>query len=363
VTRPARVVIDTDAARHNLARARALAPQQRIMAIIKADGYGHGLVRMASAFAAADAYGVACLEEARTLRDAVVERPIVLLEGPFAAAEIAEIAECGFETVIHCFEQIRYLESARIKKQLRVWVKIDTGMHRLGFPTADLAEARKRLMACSCVHPPLRVMSHFASAHDPAEASVDEQLSRFEAETADWAGERSLANSAALLSRRDTLAEWVRPGLMLYGISPFAGENGVDRDLRPVMELRSRLISVKQVSAGATVGYGGDWRAERDTTIGIVAMGYGDGYPRHAPSGTPVLIKGKRARLAGRISMDMLAVDLHGIDAPAVGDPVVLWGPELPVEVIAEYADTAPYELLCGVPALRAHYQDAKESV
>lgn len=359
MTRPARVVIDTDAARYNLARARALAPRQRIMAIVKADAYGHGLVRMAAAFSAADAFGVACLEEARTLRAAGVERPIILLEGPFAAAEIEEIAAHGFETVIHCFEQIRYLETACLTTQLRVWVKIDTGMHRLGFPISAVAEARERLLACACVHPELRIMSHFASAHELSDASVDAQLSNFDTATADWPGERSLANSAALLSRADTHADWVRPGLMLYGISPFPGENGADRDLRPVMELRSRLIAVKRVATGATVGYGGDWRAERDTTIGIVAMGYGDGYPRHAPSGTPVLVNGKRVPLAGRISMDMLAVDLNGIDAPAVGDPVVLWGPELPVEVIAEYADTAPYELLCGVPALRAHYQEA----
>jgi alanine racemase len=344
--RPALATIDLAAHRHNLAEARRRAPRSRLVAVVKANGYGHGAARLLPALGAADMLGVACLEEAAILREAGARQPILLLEGVFAAGELVACARHGFELAVHGPEQLRMLELARLPRALTAWLKIDTGMGRLGFRPEAAAAAWRRLRDSPSVGA-IRLMSHLASADEPGDAATPAQLARFAA--LDLPGERSFANSAGLLGWPAAHGHWVRPGIMLYGVSPVAGRTGADEGLRPVMTLETRLIAVKEIRAGEAVGYGGTWRAPADGRIGIAAIGYGDGYPRHAPSGTPVLVDGAPAPLAGRVSMDMIAVDLAGHPAAEVGARVVLWGDGLPVEGLAARAGTIAYELLCGV--------------
>lgn len=358
MNRPARVVIDRAAARANLARARALAPRQRLMAVVKADAYGHGVARMAQLYAGADAFGVACLEEAVELREAGVDAPIGLLEGPFSPAELPEIQRLGLDTVVHHEEQVRMLELAPAGRPVRVWLKVDSGMHRLGVEPGQAAALWQRLHGAAAVAGGTVLATHLASAHLRAGDSVDAQLRAFETALAGLPGPRSIANSAALLSRPDTRGDWVRPGLMLYGVSPFEDCTAAELGLAPVMTLRSALISVRRVPAGEGVGYGGTWRCPETMPVGVVALGYGDGYPRHAGSGTPVLVNGVRTQVIGRASMDMITVDLRPVPAAAIGDPVVFWGRGLPVEEIAAHAGTIPYELLCSV-RVRARFVES----
>ncbi len=360
MTRPARVVVDLEAARANLGRARGAAPGRKIMAIVKADAYGHGLLPMAQALAGAEAFGVACLEEAEVLREAGIGHPIVLLEGPFSAHELHEMRRLDLDTVIHDEEQVRMLDTVPDGPPLRLWIKLDTGMHRLGFPPERFGKLIRHLAPHRAVARPLRFMSHLAAAHEPDPASVSAQLARFREILHRIAGERSIANSAALLKWPETQLDWVRPGLMLYGVSPFAEETGESLGLRPVMSLVSGLIAVRRVPAGESVGYGGSFRCPEDMPVGVVAMGYGDGYPRHAASGTPVLVAGRRAALIGKASLDMLTVDLRACPEARVGESVLLWGPGLPVEEVARAAGTIPYELLCAVRGrVRFHDQVA----
>jgi alanine racemase len=349
MARPACVFVNRDAAQANLARVRELAPTQRIMAIVKADAYGHGLVRMAQALTGADAFGVACLEEAQLLREAGIRHRIVLLEGPFAYDEVTELARLNIDTVIHNEEQVRMLEQFHTDTPLSVWLKVDTGMHRLGLAPEQVESVWQRLRQCQSVSMHIRLMTHFASAQERGSATVVEQLAEFQQAIGELTGEHCIANSAAIIDHPASHGQWVRPGLMLYGVSPFADSDAVIEGLQPVMSLRSRLIAVRQLHAGAGVGYGASWRCPEDMPVGVVAMGYGDGYPRHAESGTPVLVNGVRAALIGKASMDMLTVDLRGVTDAKVGDPVVLWGDGLPVEEVARCANTIPYELLCSV--------------
>ncbi len=358
MTRPACVVISRQAASANLQRVRALAPNSRVMAVLKADAYGHGLLRMAGALRGADAFGVACLQEAVQLRDAGLDLPTVMLEGPFDAGELTRIAELDLETVVHTDRQLQWLEQAVISKPVRVWVKVDSGMHRLGFAPDSVNEVSERLRRCPNVQSPLRYMTHLANAHQPGDASLAGQLQTFAQALQDYDAERSIANSAAIVAAPDSHCEWVRPGLMLYGVSPLRDRSASDIGLRPVMSLRSELIAVRRVASGESVGYGADWRAPEAMPVGVVAVGYGDGYPRHAASGTPVLINGVRSQVVGVSSMDMLTVDLRPVPNAASGDPVVLWGDTLPVEEVARHAATAAYELLCSV-RVRARYIDA----
>jgi alanine racemase len=356
MSRPARVVIDLNAARANLARVRALAPRSQVMAIIKADAYGHGLTRMARALADADAFGVACLEEAVTLRRAGATKRIILLEGVFDAEELALVRKLGLETMVHCPEQVAMLEQAPAGPPVVVWLKVDTGMHRLGVDPAQALALWKRLNFSASVADPIRLVTHFANANARGDASVERQLALFADSIGALAGERCIANSAGVIAVPQAHADWVRPGLMLYGVSPFADTVAVEEGLKPVMTVRSALIAVKRVQMGESVGYGGTWTCPEDMPIGVVAIGYGDGYPRHCESGTPVLVNGRRAALIGRPSMDMLIVDLRNVPQAQVGDPVVLWGEGLPVEEVARYAGTIPYELLCSV-RLRARFE------
>ncbi len=344
------VTIDTGALRHNLEVIRRLAPSSRVMAVIKANAYGHGLVAAARALESADAFGVARLGEALTLREAGIKTRIVLLEGVMDREQLDAAAAAHLDLVVHSPEQLELLDAAPADARFKVWLKLDSGMNRLGFKGDAFQEAYAALGAMHCVQAPLYLCSHLASADSPELPTTAEQLMVFAAATRSIAGERSVASSAAILGFPDSQAEWVRPGLMLYGISPFRGATGADHGLRPVMTLCSRVIALKHLAEGEQVGYGGDWTATRPTRLAIASVGYGDGYPRSAASGTPVLINGDRAGLAGRVSMDMLAIDITEVQRPVrVNDPVVLWGEGLPVEEIALWAETVSYTLVCGI--------------
>jgi len=342
--------IDSGALRHNLAAVRARAPGARVMAVIKANAYGHGLVTVARALDAADSFAVARVDEGLGLRAAGITKPVVLLEGVFEPDQLEAAAVHGFELVVHVDAQLELLRAAPAGSQFVTWLKLDTGMNRLGFTAAAFAAAHSALSALPCVRQPVRLMTHFANADTQDEPTTALQLERFRRCVGSLPGERSLANSAALLTNPSSHGDWVRPGLLLYGVSPLPGSLGSELGLQPVMTLQSRIIALRDVAAGERVGYGGRWTAQRPTRLAIAAVGYGDGYPRSLPSGTPVLVGGQVAPLAGRVSMDMFAIDVTDLGvAPQLGTPVVLWGAGLPVERIAALAGTIPYELLCGI--------------
>ncbi|MCG8324340.1 MAG: alanine racemase [Thiotrichales bacterium] len=349
MSRPAQVRIHLNSLRHNLSRVRSLVPGSKVMAVIKADAYGHGIERVARTLNDADAFGVACLEEAAAVREAGVSQAIVLLEGPYSGAELASIEAMQIEIVVHDAAQVEMLEGAHCAAPVRVWLKVDTGMHRLGIAPGILDATLQRLRACPAVADEIRLMTHLACANEPGHPMTAQQLGLFSELSRKADCPTSVANSAAILNPPDVPGDWVRPGLMLYGVSPFSGKTGTDHGLQPVMSLHSELIAVRQLRAGDSVGYGASWQCPEDMPIGIVAAGYGDGYPRHAPAGTPVLVDGTRAALVGHASMDMLAVDLRSVPDAGAGAPVVLWGEGLPVEEIAARAGTIPYELLSSV--------------
>jgi alanine racemase len=348
MTRPARARIDLQALRHNFSRVRQAAPDSRTMAIIKANAYGHGTVEVARALPDARAFGVACVEEAIALREAGFDRRIVLLEGPFDADDIGLINAYRLDLVVHHSTQLDLLEQGRLVRPVDVWLKIDTGMNRLGFMPDSAAAIRERLAGIAGVGS-VRLMTHFACADDLSSDYTRKQLHLFNELAARLPGECSLANSAGVLGWPDSHADWVRPGVMLYGSSPLLGRRAGELDLRPVMTLTTQLIAVKPCRRGEPVGYSGDWVCPTDTTIGVAAIGYADGYPRHAPGGMPVLVNGRRVPLAGRVSMDMICLDLGSRSGAQVGDEVVLWGDGLPVDDVAAMAGTISYELLCGV--------------
>ena len=351
-----RALVDTAALRHNLGTIRAYAPRAKVMAVVKANAYGHGLVATALALADADCFAVARLEEGIALRSAGVRAPVVLLEGIFSAEQLAEAAHHAFELVVHDPLQIRLLEAHRGPRQFIIWIKMDTGMNRLGFRPESFAPALARLRALTVPALELRVMTHLARADEIDQPMTGVQLTRFrtalaESDVATGPGRlvTSIGNSAAILGWPDAQGDWVRPGLALYGVSPFGNETAYSHGLKPVMTLESTVLTVRDVKAGETVGYSGAWRAGRDSKIAILAAGYGDGLPRHLANGTPVLIGGIRYELVGRVSMDMIAVDVTGAAKVTTGNRAVIWGEGLPVEEVALHADTIPYELLCGV--------------
>ncbi|MEJ5211016.1 MAG: alanine racemase [Burkholderiales bacterium] len=343
-SRPLTALIHREALVHNLRRARAAAPNARILAVVKANAYGHGLLTVARALAEADGFGVLGLEEAVRLREAGFAHPIVLLEGPFAAADVTEAARLGLTLVVHSEEQVAMLEAASPARPLDVFLKVNTGMNRLGFAPEAFATVRARLRALPAVGR-MTAMTHFATADEPA--GLGRQFEVFRAligPTMPF----SAANSAALLRHPETHGDWVRPGIMLYGASPFEDVPAAVLGLQPAMTLVSRIIAVQRLRRGDAVGYGATFVAEGDMRVGIVACGYADGYPRHAGTGTPVLVAGQRSRTLGRVSMDMLCVDLSHLPEAGVGTPVTLWGQGLPVEEVARAAGTISYELLTG---------------
>jgi alanine racemase len=342
--------IDIGALRSNLEVLRRFAPNSRVMAVVKANAYGHGIVAVARALASADALAVARLGEALILREAGIKSPIVLLEGVLDRAQLDAAAAADLQLVVHCAEQLELLKGSPRGARFKAWLKLDSGMNRLGFKGAAFREAHAALSALSCVQAPINLCTHLSSADTPEMPTTAEQLMVFETATRSLAGERSIVSSAGLLCFPDSHADWVRPGLVLYGISPFSATTGTDHGLRPVMTLCAQIIALKDLAEGEQVGYGGGWTATRPTRLAIASVGYGDGYPRSAASGTPVLVNGERAGLAGRVSMDMVAIDVTEMQHPVkVGDPVVLWGEGLPVEEIALWAETIPYTLVCGI--------------
>jgi len=346
--RPIQARISIGAMAHNLRVARSHAGGARIFAVVKANAYGHGLSRARRALAAADGFAVLTLEEAANLRLMGVEQPIVLLEGLFGADEIATCSELDLWPVLHHAAQLDWLQQQPPARPIQVFLKFDSGMHRLGFPLAEHAAIVARTKSLAGVAG-ITLMTHFAQADEAA--GVDWQLQPFRDQMSAYGLPWSSANSAALLRYPETLGTWVRPGLMLYGASPFADVPAAQLGLRPAMTLQSEIIGVQRLQAGEGVGYGQLFRADRPMRVGIVACGYADGYPRHALTGTPVLVDGRISRTLGRVSMDMLCVDLSDCPDAGVGSPVVLWGEGLPVDTVAMAAGTSSYELLCALAA------------
>jgi alanine racemase len=347
MSRPLIARVDSAALAHNLGVARAAAPRSKTLAVVKADAYGHGLTRSARALRAADGFAVLRLEEAAQLRSEGYTHPIVLLEGFFHPDELPEIARLRLRPVIHRTDQAEILAKAKLSQRVDVLLKLNTGMNRLGINPKRLPETLATLRGAAHVGG-ITLMTHFASA-DEDQASVEQQLQRFQEAAQGLNLPASLANSAAILRHPQTHADWVRPGIMLYGASPFSDATGADLGLLPVMTLESKLISVQFVRKGEAVGYGARFIAERDMKVGIVACGYADGYPRHADTGTPILVGGQLTRTLGRVSMDMLNVDLTPVPTAHVGSPVTLWGVGLPVEQVAAACGTISYELLTAL--------------
>ncbi len=359
MTETAVALIRTAAIRHNLARVRAAAPGCRVMAVIKANAYGHGLTQVAKLLQGVDALAVARVAEGVRLRNAGVGGRVVVLEGCGQSTELRAAVQHDLDIVVHDAAHFDMLAALDGKQVLNAWLKVDTGMGRLGFPPADTASCLQRMQTLPALRPGIGIMTHLSCADDPDSPVTMEQLRRFGAAIGRYDADISIANSAGVLLWPQALessvdlsyagANWIRPGLALFGASPVRGKSARDLDLQAAMSFESRLIAVKTVKRGSRVGYGGTWRAPRDTLIGIAAAGYGDGYPRHLKSGTPVLVNGRRAALAGIVSMDMIALDLTDVPVARVGDPVVLWGGHLPIEEIATRAGTIPYELMCGL--------------
>jgi len=360
VPRPLIARIDVSALGHNLAAARARARRRRIWAVAKANAYGHGLERAVRAFAGADGLALLEIEEAQRARQMGWGKPILLLEGVFEPLELDEAARLGLTCVVHCVEQLEMLERRHDRGPLEVYLKIDSGMNRLGFAPGDAAPARQRLQAVAGVRL-TALMSHLANA-DRVEAGacdVPSQRREFERLCAGVAADTSLCNSAALFLHPDLGDRWVRPGIALYGASPAGSTSAAALGLRPAMALNSALIAIHNVPAGARVGYGSRWTAARPTRLGVVACGYADGYPRSAPDGAPVWVAGRRAPLVGRVSMDMLSVDLTGIDEAGVGSPVQLWGEHVGIDEVAALSERVAYELMCGLnPRVRVSDAD-----
>lgn len=332
----------------NFARIRAVAPNSKVLAVLKANAYGHGLLEVARVLKDAGAFGVARIDEALLLRAGGIVKPIVLLEGFFHADELPQIVASNLQVVVHHPAQVSALLQAELDAPIQVWLKIDSGMHRLGIEPAEFKSVYDQLMASPNVLKPIRLMTHFACADEPDNPATQRQLALFQQTIAGCSGELSIANSAGVLQWPDSHGDWIRPGLALYGVSPMVNGMATEHQLLPAMTFSSSVIAVRTVKKGEAVGYGGSWVADQDTRLAVVAIGYGDGYPRNAPCGTPVLINGKRYPIVGRVSMDMTTVNI-GDDDIGHGSTAILWGEGLPVEEIAALVQTIPYELLCNI--------------
>ena len=347
MSRPIRATIDRAALRHNYLVARRHAANSKAWAVVKANAYGHGLLNAVDALSdVADGFALLDIAEAIALRDAGVRQPILLLEGVFEAADFSVCAEYGLIPVIHRVEQLAMLRDAGLPVRLPIYLKLNTGMNRLGLTPAQLPAAQRELAMSPAVGA-ITLMTHFAEADGGRGIAL--QLARFAQMSEGWACPASLANSAALLRHPQTACDWVRPGIMLYGGSPFGDESAESLGLQAVMTLESRIIGVQEISPGERVGYGGLFVAERPTRVGIVACGYADGYPRHAPGGTPIMVAGRRTETLGRVSMDMMACDLTEIPEAGIDSPVLLWGEGLPADEVAAAAGTISYELFCAL--------------
>ncbi len=346
--RPARALIDLHALRHNYQLARETAGA-KALAVVKADAYGHGAVRVAQALEPeADGFAVACIEEALELREAGIRAPVLLLEGFFEADELALIVEHDFWCVVHSPWQLDAIEQASVGKPLNIWLKMDSGMHRVGIHPVDYQAAYQRLLASGKVAK-IVLMSHFARADELESVRTAEQVAIFQSARNGLAAEVSLRNSPGVMGWPSVPSDWVRPGIMLYGATPFDQPQSVADRLQAVMTLESRVICVRELPAGEPVGYGGAFVTDRNLRIGVVAMGYADGYPRQAPTGTPVMIDGQRSQLLGRVSMDMLCVDLTKVPAAGLGSRVELWGKNVLASDVAASSGTIPYQIFCNL--------------
>ena len=348
MARPTQIIINLTALQHNWQYLRKCAPHTRVIAMVKANAYGHGLIRIARALPHADAFGVATLTEGIYLRQVGIKQPIILMEGVFDAAECKEAIEQHFTLVIHHTSQLEYLipSMRHLTDPIQIWLKINTGMNRLGIAPNEVKTVYQTLYDLPMIAKPIGLMTHLAEAEDQTSNKTSDQLDLFNHLTAGLPQLRSAANSAAILHRPDAHYDWIRPGLMLYGASPCTHAIRSVHPLQPVMQLQSALIAIQQVKPGEQVGYGSTWTASRAGVIGIAAIGYGDGYPQQAPCRTPVLVEGITCYLAGRVSMDMLAIDLSHHPNACIGAKVILWGQGLPVEQVARCCHTSAYELL-----------------
>jgi alanine racemase len=343
--------IHLGALRHNLARLKTLAAPAQVMAVIKADGYGHGLERVARTLDdEAAAFAVAALGDGLRLRAAGHRQRIVVLSGPDQAGDIAEMQRLGLDAAIHHEAQLPWLtEAVPTRGHLRVWLKMDSGMHRLGFAPERVAEVHARLAAMPGIDPEIGLLTHFSDSEVFGGEQTPAQIARFHEATQMFGGPRSLSNSAAVLGWPEARGDWVRTGGLLYGLSVVDGKSGADFGFRPAMTLSTRLIAINRIGQGERIGYNGTWTCPEDMPVGVAAVGYGDGYPRSATAGTPVLVGDRRVPLIGRVSMDLVTLDLRDAPTARVGDRVVLWGDGLPVETVAAHAGTISYDLTCGM--------------
>lgn len=355
-----KALIDHAALRHNLRQVRNAAPQSKVWSVIKANAYGHGMLRAALALQQSDGFAVARLDEGLKLRQAGFPHPILIMSGCYSPEEWLAAIDNGFDVAVHQSHQIDLLDSlTQSKAAINVWLKIDSGMHRLGIQPGQVPHLAARLAD----HPALReinLMTHLANGDDRSDGYTEQQIGCFDAIDTMPFSQRSIANSAGVLGFPASHREWVRPGIMLYGVSPFIDASAEALGLEPAMTFCSQVISVQQCRKGDPIGYGGTYRCPEDMPVAVIAAGYGDGYPRHAEPGTPVLLGDRRLPLAGRVSMDMITVDARGYPQVAVGDSVVLWGEGLPVEEIAESSGTIGYELLCGITS-RVEFVDLNQ--
>ena len=346
MSRPIQASVSAAALRHNYAVAKRAAPRSKVFAVVKANAYGHGVERVMGALRSADGFATVELDGAVVARERGVAQTILLLEGFFAPNELPVIANAGLAVTVHHKEQLRMLEAARPAKPLDVYFKINTGMNRLGFAIADVARQLERLRRSGAAKS-ITLMTHFATADGPK--GIEEAMRRFNEATHGIDLPRSLANSAAIFAHPASHADVARLGIGLYGATPFADRSAQSLGVKPAMTLASEIIAIQDLQPGEAIGYGGTFRCEKAMRIGVVAGGYADGYPRHAPSGTPILVGGVRARTAGRVSMDMITVDLAGVPEARVGTPVTLWGEGLPIDDVATPAGTVGYELMCAL--------------
>ena len=349
MTRPAQALIDLDAIRHNYAQAKRLSPESKAIAIIKANAYGHGAVAVGKALSKdADAFGVACLEEALELRESGIENPILLLEGVFEAEEMLDVDKHKLTIAVATQRQLQWLLDAKLEHPVEVFLKMDSGMHRLGFAPEATEAVYQQLSQCKHVKSVV-IMTHFAQADEADRSVTEQQVSRFESAVSHIQAPYALSNSAGILSDAKANQGYIRPGIMLYGATPMGTDHASDSLLKPAMSLRSAIFSIRDLPAGESIGYGGRFVCDRPTRVGVVAMGYADGYPRHAIDGTPVWVNGHMSRIIGKVSMDMLTVDLTELPQIKEGDPVELWGEHVAVNAVADHSSTIAYTLFTGI--------------